>query len=182
MNIRSFQGKTPVVDPTAYVDPSAVVIGDVSIGAHSSVWPMTVVRGDVHRIVIGERSNIQDGTIMHVTHESDFVPGGFPLLIGDGVTVGHQVVLHACEIHDHCLIGMGAIVLDGAVVEEYVVVGAGAVVPPGKVLKRGHLYLGNPARLVRQLTQEEINYFGYAAAHYVDLKNKNQSEEWYQNR
>lgn len=179
MNIRSFQGKTPKIADSAYVDLSAVVIGDVTIGADSSIWPMTVIRGDVHQIIIGNETNIQDGTIMHVTHQSDFVPGGFPLIIGNGVTVGHQAILHACQIGNHCLIGMGSVVLDGAIVEEYVVVGAGAVVPPGKVLKSGHLYLGNPARLVRELTRAEIDYFAYAAAHYVDLKNKNQQENWH---
>lgn len=178
MNIRPFQGKIPSVDKSAFVDPMAVVIGDVTIGADASIWPSVVIRGDVHRISIGKKTNIQDGTIMHVTHESDFVPGGFPLTIGDCVTVGHQVILHACQIADYCLIGMGAVVLDGAIVEKNVVVGAGAVVPPGKVLKPGHLYLGNPARLVRGLTQEEMDYFAYAADHYVDLKNKCQQEEW----
>lgn len=178
MNIRSFQGKTPKIGKGAYVDLSAVVIGDVTIGADSSVWPMTVIRGDVNQIIIGDQTNIQDGTIMHVTHESDFVPNGFPLTIGNEVTVGHQAILHACHISDRCLIGMGSVVLDGAIVEENVVVGAGTVVPPGKTLKSGHLYLGNPARLVRQLTTEEVEYFIFAAAHYVDLKNKNQQENW----
>jgi carbonic anhydrase/acetyltransferase-like protein (isoleucine patch superfamily) len=133
---------------------------------------MTVIRGDVHKITIGQRTNIQDGSILHVTHRSNFVPDGFPLIVGDDVTVGHRVILHACEIRSRALIGMGAIVLDGAIVEEQVIIGAGALVPPGKILKSGHLYLGNPVRLVRQLTQEDIDYFAYAANHYVKLKDK----------
>ncbi len=108
-NIRDFAGKRPVIGDDAWVDESAVVIGDVTIGANSSIWPLTVVRGDIHTITIGSRSNIQDGCVLHVTHGSRFNPGGFPLVIGDDVTVGHKAILHGCEVGDRCLIGMGAV-------------------------------------------------------------------------
>ena len=178
MNIREYQGKKPQIAESAYVDISSVIIGDVTIGEDSSVWPLVTARGDVHRIEIGARTNIQDGTIMHVTHSSDYVPGGHPLIIGDDVTVGHQAMLHACQIGNSCLIGMGAVVLDGAVVEDHVVVGAGSVVPPQKVLKSGYLYLGNPVKLIRKLNQEEMDYFTYAAKHYIELKNNCIAENW----
>ncbi len=178
MNIREYQGKKPQVAESAYVDISSVIIGDVTIGEDSSIWPLVTARGDVHRIEIGARTNIQDGTIMHVTHSSDYVPGGNPLVIGNDVTVGHQAMLHACTIGNNCLIGMGAVVLDGAVVEDHVVVGAGSVVPPQKVLKTGYLYLGNPVKLIRKLNQEEMDYFEYAARHYIELKNNCIAENW----
>jgi len=116
-DIRTFDGKTPDIAPDAWVDPSAIVIGDVTLGSQSSIWPMTVVRGDIHRIKIGARTNIQDGSVLHVTHDSRFNPRGFPLDIGDDVTVGHKALLHGCKIGHHCLIGMGAIVMDGAVID-----------------------------------------------------------------
>ena len=117
MTIRTFQGVTPQVDPTAFVDAAAVVIGAVVIGADSSVWPMCVLRGDINSIRVGACTNIQDGSILHVTEDTEYTPGGFALEIGDDVTIGHAVVLHACTIRDRSLVGMGAVVLDGAVVE-----------------------------------------------------------------
>jgi carbonic anhydrase/acetyltransferase-like protein (isoleucine patch superfamily) len=170
--IRAFEGHLPDVDPLAWVDETALVLGDVSIGADSSIWPMTVVRGDIHRIEIGARSNIQDGAVLHVTHDSRFVPGGRPLVVGDGVTVGHKVVLHACTIGDGCLIGMGSVVMDGAVVEAGVLLGAGSLVTPGKHLEGGYLWQGSPARRVRELTDQEREYLAYSAEHYVRLKNR----------
>ncbi|MFN2349077.1 MAG: gamma carbonic anhydrase family protein [Thioalkalivibrio sp.] len=159
----------PEVDASAWVDESALVIGEVRIGAHSSVWPMTVVRGDIHRIEIGARSNIQDASVLHVTHDSPFVPGGHSLVVGDEVTVGHKVVLHGCRIGERCLIGMGSVVMDGAVIEPMTLLGAGSLVTPNKRLEGGYLWQGSPARRVRELTDQEREYMGYSAEHYVRL-------------
>jgi len=168
-NIRPFDGTWPEIANDAWIDESAVVIGDVHLGARSSIWPGTIVRGDIHAIRIGADSNVQDASVLHVSHDSEFLPGGAALLIGDRVTIGHKVILHGCEIADDCLVGMGAIVMDRAVLQPHVVVGAGSVVPGGKVLESGHLYVGAPARRVRQLTDQELEYFGYSAEHYVRL-------------
>ena len=170
MTIRKFENSQPQIHKTAYIDDMALVSGDVRLGEGSSVWPMAVIRGDINKIRIGKRSNIQDGSILHVTHASKYSSNeGFPLTIGDDVTVGHNAVLHACTIHNRCLIGMGAIVLDGAVIEEEVFVGAGSLVPPNKVLESGYLWLGNPVRKVRKLKEEEIEFLSYSAKHYVKL-------------
>jgi len=174
MAIRSFEGKQPDLHPTVYVDEMALVSGDVKIGVDSSIWPMSVVRGDVNSIEIGERTNIQDGSVLHVTHDSEFAEGGTPLRIGNDVTVGHKVVLHACTIEDHCLIGMGAIVLDGATVRSGAMVGAGALVPPNKDLEGGYLYVGTPVKRARELTDKEKQFLEYSAEHYVLLKNRHQ--------
>ena len=174
MAVRSFEGIQPDLHPTVYVDQQALVSGDVKIGADSSIWPMTVVRGDINSIAIGARTNIQDGSVLHVTHDSEFAEGGMPLRIGDDVTVGHKAILHACTIEDRCLIGMGAIVLDGAVVRSGAIVGAGALVPPNKDLQGGYLYVGAPARQVRELTAKEKQFLKYSAEHYVQLKNRHQ--------
>jgi len=172
MSIRSFQGIHPTIADGVYIDPDASVIGNVTIGADSSIWPAVVVRGDVHKIVIGKCANIQDGTVIHVTADNKFNPGGFATTIGDGVTVGHKAVLHACRVDDYSLIGMGAIVLDGAVVQAKALVGAGSVVPPGKVIEGGHLWLGSPAKKMRPLTEQELEYLEFSAQHYVELKNQ----------
>ncbi len=175
MNIRKFQNHSPRIHPTAFVDEAARVIGDVAVGADSSIWPMSVVRGDLIPIRIGERSNIQDGSILHVTGDSRFVPGGHPLRIGNGVTVGHNVILHACTIEDACLVGMGSTVLDGAVVCTGAMLAANSLVSPGKTIEGGFLWLGNPARKVRELTDEEREFLLYSAQSYVNLKNAHQS-------
>lgn len=169
MNIRSFNGKRPNIGARCWIDPSAVVIGDVHIGDESSVWPMTVIRGDIHRIRIGRRSSVQDGSILHVTHDGPFNPGGYPLTIGDEVTIGHQVMLHGCTVGNRILLGMSSVIMDGAVVEDEVILGAGSLVPPGKTLESGHLYLGRPAKKARPLTGEEYGFFAYTAKRYVDL-------------
>ena len=171
MSLRPYRGIHPVIAASAYVDPDAVVIGDVEIGADSSIWPCTVLRGDVHRIRVGARTNIQDGAIVHVTHDGPYTPGGFPTVIGDDVTIGHAAVIHACTIEDACLIGMHATVLDGAIVRKHGFVGAGAVLAPGKIVGEGELWLGNPARLARRLSDEEIERLYYSATKYVELKN-----------
>ena len=175
-NIRPFGGKRPAIDPSAWIDPTALVIGEVAIGGDSSVWPMAVVRGDVQRIRIGVSSNIQDGAVLHVSHDSRFSPGGRPLEIGDGITVGHQAVLHGCTVGDYSLIGIGARVLDGAVLERHTLLGAGALVPPGKRLTGGHLWVGAPVRQARPLTDEELEYLEYSAAHYVKLSQRHHRE------
>jgi carbonic anhydrase/acetyltransferase-like protein (isoleucine patch superfamily) len=171
MAIRPYQGILPTLGRNVFIDESAVVIGQVTLGDDASVWPQCSVRGDVNRIVIGARSNIQDNTVMHVTHDHAAVPGGTPCIVGDGVTVGHQCVLHACTIGNRCLIGMGSIVLDGAVLHDGVFLGAGSLVTEGKELKGGYLYVGRPAKRLRELTAQEKAWFEYSARHYVKLKN-----------
>jgi len=172
MSIRSFQGISPSIANSAYIDVDAVVIGNVSIGADSSVWPTVAIRGDVQKITIGARTNIQDGSVIHVTADNQFNPGGFPTTIGNGVTVGHKAILHACTVEDYALIGMGAIILDGATIRAKALVGAGSVVGPGKDIEGGYLWLGSPAKKIRPLSEKELAYLEFSAQHYVDLKNK----------
>ena len=171
-NIRSFEEYIPQLADSVFVDDSAVVTGNVTVGEDSSIWPCCSVRGDIHSISIGARSNIQDGSILHVTHDSEYAPVGNKLTVGDDVTVGHNVVLHACTIEDLCLIGMGSIVLDGAVVQSGAMVGAGSLVPPNKVLEGGYMWLGSPVKKVRELTDKEKAFLEYSAQHYVKLKNR----------
>ena len=170
--IRRFKGLAPVLGRNVFVDERAVVIGDVALGDDVSVWPNTVIRGDMHSIKIGQRCSIQDGSILHITHASDYNPGGYPLILGDDVTVGHMAMLHGCTIGNEVLIGMQAMVMDGAIIEDQVVLGAGSLVPPGKTLRSGHLYVGRPAKAIRELNDKELSYFKYTAANYVKLKNE----------
>lgn len=172
MSIRKFNGILPNIGHSTYIDESAVVIGDVTIGDNVSIWPTTVVRGDVESITIGDDTNIQDGSVLHVTHYGKFTDRGYPLTIGKGVTVGHRAIVHACTIGDYCLIGMGAIIMDDAVIKDYVMLGAGSLVPSGKVLESGHLYVGSPAKSVRPLTDSEREFLVYSSQHYVTLKDK----------
>jgi len=180
VSIRPFQQHTPALGERAFVDRSAVVIGDVEIGADSSVWPLTVIRGDMHRIRIGARTSVQDGCVLHITHAGPFNPDGFPLLIGDDVTIAHKVMLHGCTVGNRVLIGMGSIVMDGAVIEDDVIVGAGSLVPPGKRLDSGFLYVGSPVRPVRALTDKEKAFFTYSAGNYVKLKDQHLAEGYHQ--
>lgn len=170
--MRNFGQFTPQIANRVYIDPQAAVIGRVTIGDDSSIWPMASVRGDVHDITIGKKTNIQDNSVLHATHPSIYNTEGFPLKIGDEVTVGHSVILHACTVGNQCLIGMGSIVLDGAIIQDHVLLGAGSLVPPGKVLESGHLWLGNPVKKIRPLTQTELEFFLYSANHYVKLKDQ----------
>jgi len=170
--IRDFENITPVIDSSAYIDEQASVIGDVHIGTDSSVWPFTVLRGDVNKIRIGNKTNIQDNSTVHVSHDSQFNPGGFAASIGNEVTVGHQVIIHACTIRDRCLIGMGSLIMDGVVVEEDTIVGAGSLVTQNKILEGGYLWMGRPAKRVRALTDDEKERIVYSADHYVRLKNR----------
>ncbi|MCW8408339.1 gamma carbonic anhydrase family protein [Legionella sp. PATHC035] len=169
-SIRSFQGKSPSIGQRVFIDPTSVVIGDVFLGDDVSVWPMAVIRGDVNSIKIGNACSIQDGAVLHVTHEGPYTPGGQPLILGQGITIGHQAVLHGCRVDDFCLIGMGALILDAVHIEHHVMVAAGSVVTPGKKLESGYLYLGNPAKAIRKLTAQEIERLEYSAQHYVRLK------------
>jgi carbonic anhydrase/acetyltransferase-like protein (isoleucine patch superfamily) len=172
MSIRKFENLAPRIAATAYVDETAMVIGDVSIGDDASLWPQVVARGDVNSIEIGARTNIQDGSVLHVSHDSEFAPGGYALRIGADITVGHKVILHGCTIEDRCLIGMAATVMDGAIVRSGAIVGAGSLVPPGRDLEGGYLWVGSPVRNVRPLRAQESAFLEYSAAHYVELKNR----------
>jgi carbonic anhydrase/acetyltransferase-like protein (isoleucine patch superfamily) len=172
MTIRKFENLAPRIAVTAYVDETALVIGNVSIADDASLWPQVVARGDVNSIVIGARTNIQDGSVLHVSHDSDFAPGGYALHIGADITVGHQAILHGCTIEDRCLIGMAATVMDGAIVRSGAIVGAGSLVPPGRELDGGYLWVGSPVRKVRPLREKEAAFLEYSAAHYVELKNR----------
>lgn len=169
--LRSYQNIMPQLAPGAYVDPAAIVVGDVVIGVDSSFWPGVAARGDVNRIVVGARTNIQDNSVLHVTHQGPYSPEGFPLIIGDDVTTGHGVILHGCHIHDRVLIGMGCIILDGAVVNSDIIIGAGSLVPEGKVLESGYLYFGSPVAAKRPLTDAEKERIVYSAEYYVKIKN-----------
>lgn len=175
-SLRSFAGHVPRLGRRVLIDPSAVVLGDVELGDDVSVWPQASVRGDMHWIRVGERTSIQDGCVLHITHAGPYNPDGWPLQIGCEVTIGHNATLHGCEIGDRVLVGMGATIMDGAVVEAEVVIAAGALVTPGKRLRSGYLYAGTPAREVRPLSDKEIAYFSYSAANYVRLKDRHLAE------
>jgi carbonic anhydrase/acetyltransferase-like protein (isoleucine patch superfamily) len=172
VSVRSFHNKYPKIGNSVYIDLSAVVIGDVSLGDDVSIWPSTVIRGDVESIRIGNGTNVQDGSVLHVSHAGRFSPEGHPLTIGKGVTIGHRAVVHACTIGDYCLIGIGAIILDDAVLEDYVMLGAGALVTPGKKLESGYLYVGSPVKQARPLTASEKEFLEYSAQQYIQLKNE----------
>lgn len=172
MSVCSYNGKSPVIEEFVYIHESAVIIGDVTLEKHVSIWPTAVVRGDVQTVTIGTGTNVQDGCILHVSHDSKYTPGGFPLIIGHGVTIGHRAVVHAGTVGNYCLIGIGAIIMDGAVLEDYVMLGAGALVPPGKKLEGGYLYVGAPAKKVRPLDEEEKRFLEYSYQHYIQLKDE----------
>lgn len=171
-SIRSFRGILPKIGKGVYIDPFASVIGDVHLGDDVSVWPFASIRGDMHKIRVGARTSVQDNAILHITHASAYHPEGWPLIIGEDVTIGHGACLHGCTIGNRVLIGIGSTILDGAVIEDEVIVGAGSLVPPGKTLEKGHLYIGNPAKPARPLKESEITFFRYSAQNYIDLKNE----------
>jgi len=159
--IYPYKGITPTIDSTAFIAPTASITGDVVIGPQSGIWFNTTMRGDVAKIRIGARTNIQDGTVIHVTRN------GHPTIIGDDVTVGHACVLHACTLQDRCFVGMSATIMDDAVVETGAWVAAGALVTPGKIVKAGQIWAGNPAKKFRDLTEQEAAFIQISANNYV---------------
>ena len=167
--VQTYLNHIPSIADSAWIHHSANVIGDVTLRDRCSIWCGVVIRGDVNHIEIGANTNIQDNSVLHVSHKTARDPEGSPLFIGSHVTVGHGVILHGCRIGDECLIGMGSLIMDKVTIEPQVLVGAGSLVPEGKTLLSGHLYLGRPAKLIRPLTREEIAYFRYSAEHYVAL-------------
>jgi carbonic anhydrase/acetyltransferase-like protein (isoleucine patch superfamily) len=170
-HLRSFKGDSPILGAKIYIDQSAVIVGDITLADDVSIWPLVAARGDVNRITIGARTNIQDGTVLHVTRKSDNNPSGNPLIIGEDVTVGHKCMLHGCTLGDRILVGMGAIIMDGATIESDVFISAGALVPPNKTLISGYLYVGNPVKQVRPLKDSEAAFLKQSAINYVNLKN-----------
>lgn len=172
MTIRSYKGITPTYDNSVYIDESSVLVGDITLGKDSSVWPLVAARGDVNYIRIGERTNIQDGSVLHLTRASQSTPDGYPLIIGDDVTVGHKVMLHGCQLGNRILVGMGAIVMDNAIVEDDVIIGGGSLVPPNKRLESGYLYVGSPVKQARPLTEQERAFLNISADNYVQLKDE----------
>jgi len=169
--LRPFKGISPSLGNNNYIDNSAVLVGDITLADDVSIWPLVAARGDVNTIKIGSRTNIQDGTILHVTRKSSHNPAGNPLSIGADVTVGHQCMLHGCTLGDRILVGMGAIIMDGVIVEDDVFIGAGSLVPPNKTLKSGFLYVGNPVKQIRPLKESEADFLRQSALNYVELKN-----------
>lgn len=168
----SFKGVSPTLGKNVYVDGSARIVGDVVLEDDASIWPLVAARGDVNKIRIGARSNIQDGSVLHVTRKSEKNPNGFPLIIGEDVTVGHKCMLHGCQLGNRILVGMGAIVMDGVVVEDDVFIGAGTLVPPNKRLESGFLYVGNPMQKKRPLKDAEMAFLKQSAVNYVVLKDE----------
>lgn len=176
-HIRAYKGVRPQLGSRVMIDPTSVVIGDVTLADDVGIWPLVVIRGDVNRITIGKRTNIQDGSVLHLTHKSADNPEGHPLVIGEDVTVGHKAMLHGCTVGNRVLVGMGSVLLDGVIVEDDVMIGAGSLVSPGKRLERGYLYLGSPARKVRPLTEAELSGLVYSANNYVRWKDDYLYEE-----
>lgn len=177
MTIRSYKGITPRFNQSVYIDESAVLVGDITLGEDSSVWPLVAARGDVNYIRIGERTNVQDGSVLHLTRASKSNPDGYPLIIGDDVTVGHKVMLHGCCLGNRILVGMGAIVMDNAIVEDDVIIGGGSLVPPNKRLESGFLYVGSPVKQARPLTEQELSFLKISATNYVELKDEYLAED-----
>ncbi|MFT6898362.1 MAG: carbonic anhydrase/acetyltransferase-like protein (isoleucine patch superfamily) [Paraglaciecola sp.] len=172
MGIRSYKGISPILAKGCYIDESAVLVGDIDCAADVSVWPLVAARGDVNYIRIGARSNIQDGSVLHVSRVTEANPKGYPLIIGEDVTVGHKCMLHGCILGDRILVGMGAIIMDGVIVEDDVFIGAGSLVPPNKTLASGYLYVGSPVKQARPLTDAESAFLKISADNYIRLKNE----------
>lgn len=175
--LRPYKDLFPTIGQRVMVDPTSVVVGDVRMAEDVGIWPLVAIRGDVNYVEIGARTNIQDGSVLHVTHKSSYNPEGNPLLIGEDVTVGHKVMLHGCTIGHRVLVGMGSIVLDGAVIEDEVMIGAGSLVPQNKRLQSGYLYLGSPVKQIRPLTEAEIEGLRYSANNYVKWKDEYLTQE-----
>jgi carbonic anhydrase/acetyltransferase-like protein (isoleucine patch superfamily) len=169
MNPIPFHGKTPLIDPTAFVAPGARLIGDIEIGPESSIWYNCVLRGDVNRIRIGARTNIQDGTVLHVDSPRPGHEAGHPTLIGDEVLIGHMAMVHGCVLHDRAFVGLGAIVMDGCAIGSDAMLAAGALLTQGKVIPAGQLWAGRPAKYVRDLNEADLAGMRAGVAHYVEL-------------
>lgn len=176
-NLRPYKDAFPQVSMRVMIDKTSVVIGDVKLADDVSIWPLVVIRADVNYVTIGSRTNIQDGSILHVTHKSSYNPQGHPLIIGEDVTIGHKVMLHGCSIGNRVLVGMGSILLDGVTIEDDVIVGAGSLVPQNKRLESGFLYFGNPVKQIRPLTQTELTGLLYSANNYVKWKDDYLTQE-----
>jgi|TARA_B110000014_G_scaffold205094_1_gene155490 carbonic anhydrase/acetyltransferase-like protein (isoleucine patch superfamily) len=168
--IRKFKDFTPSIGKRVFVDIQATVIGDVCLGDDVSIWPQSVIRGDINPITIGKRTNIQDGSIVHVTHKSQY-SDGCECHIGSDVTIGHGCIIHACTIEDMALVGMGSVILDGTTISKKVIIGAKSLVPSGKTLESGYLYMGSPCKKIRPLKDDELEFLKYSATHYVNTKN-----------
>ncbi|NHB57756.1 gamma carbonic anhydrase family protein [Acinetobacter sp. 194] len=168
-NIRPYLDSHPKIDATCYIDEMSLVIGEVSLAENVSVWPFAVIRGDVNFIKIGKNSNVQDHSMLHVSHKKADKPEGSPLIIGEDVTIGHHVKLHGCTIGNRVLVGIGTIILDDVIVEDDVMIGAGSLVPPNKVLESGYLYVGSPVKQVRPLTDKEKAFLPYSSQNYVKV-------------
>ncbi len=175
--LRPYKEISPQLGANVYIDEAAVLVGDIILDEDANVWPMVAARGDVNHIRIGKRTSVQDGTVLHVTRKTPNKPLGHPLIIGDDVTIGHKAMLHGCEIGNRVLVGMGAIILDGAMIEDDVIIGAGSLVPPNKTLKSGYLYVGSPAKQARPLTEAEMQFLPESANNYVRLKNEYLAEQ-----
>ncbi|WP_312666710.1 gamma carbonic anhydrase family protein [Pantoea sp. CTOTU49201] len=175
--LRPYKNHFPQQGDRVMIDSSSVVVGEVQLADDVSIWPLVAIRGDVNKVVIGKRSNIQDGSVLHVTHKSTSNPEGYPLIVGEDVTVGHKAMLHGCTIGNRVLVGMGSILLDGVIVEDDVMIGAGSLVPPGKRLESGYLYLGSPVKQVRLLSEAEIAGLLYSSNNYVGWKNEYLNQE-----
>ncbi|MFG0516698.1 gamma carbonic anhydrase family protein [Kluyvera intermedia] len=175
--LRRYKDLFPVIGDRVMIDASSVIVGDVRLADDVSIWPLVAARGDVNYIQIGARSNIQDGSVLHVTHKSAKNPQGNPLIVGEDVTVGHKVMLHGCTIGNRVLVGMGSILLDGVIVEDDVMIGAGSLVPQHKRLESGYLYLGSPVKQIRPLKEAELEGLRYSANNYVKWKDDYLSQD-----
>lgn len=178
--IRTVNGHTPMIGQSVFIDPSAVVSGLVLLEDDVSVWPCVSIRGDLEKITIGKRSNIQDNSVIHTTRRSKQYPKGFPVHIGEDVTVGHGAIIHGCTLKNRILVGMGAIILDGAVIESNIMIAAGALIPPDKQLDEGYLYVGSPAKKARPLTENELQFLKISSNNYIETKNQHleASKSW----
>lgn len=176
-NLRPYKDLFPQTGLRVMIDTTSVAIGDVRMADDVSIWPLVAIRGDVNYVQIGPRTNIQDGSVLHVTHKSSYNPQGNPLIVGEDVTIGHKVMLHGCTIGNRVLVGMGSILLDGVVIEDDVMIGAGSLVPQNKRLAGGYLYFGNPVKQIRPLTEAEIAGLIYSANNYVKWKNDYMDQE-----
>ena len=170
MTLLEFEGKSPRIDPAAFVAAGSRLIGDVELGPETSIWYNCVLRGDMNRIRVGARSNLQDGSVVHVDPLRPGGPAeGYPCLIGEEVLIGHMAMVHGCILHDRAFVGLGSIVMDGCVIESDAMLAAGAMLTPGKRIPSGQLWAGRPARFVRELTDQDIAGMRLGAAHYVAL-------------